>query len=285
MVWQPQKKMVDEKAQLPTEKNKNKFRQKQAEEYPWLSQPRWGGKSVWDWISLLPVPIFTAWITAQVAIHTSNKQIEISTRQNEIFEQREQVQENRNQQALLNEYQKDISRLAEQQLLAKEDGFEVIKTSARAKTLNVLEALDGKRKGKLIQYLADAQLIEVDNPIINLGRANLSDADLKTTSLIRADLSNTLLSDSNFWGANLIEADLSGAILVKANFEKATLEGANFKEADIEGTNFTGARKIAPVQIKSACNWNKATFSDEFKKKLDREADQKVNCDMWNIFE
>lgn len=272
--------MTDKKERSLEGKKNNKSRQKR-EKDSWLLKPRKGGKSLWDWISLLPVPILTAWITTQATIHTSNKQIKISTRQNEILEQREQAQRNINQQALLNEYQKDISKLAEQQQsLTKEEGFKDQKTSARAKTLFTLKVLDGIRRGELIQYLADAQLIRVENPIIDLWRADLSDANLKTTDLRKTNLSQTLLLSSNFWGANLIEADLSRAILVEANFQNASLEGANLSRANLSRANFIEAKKIVPAQIKSACNWNTAKFSDEFKEKLNREPDQKVNCDI-----
>ncbi|MEM8720452.1 MAG: hypothetical protein AAGE84_14305 [Cyanobacteria bacterium P01_G01_bin.39] len=48
------------------------------------------------------------------------------------------------------------------------------RTIARARTLAVLRALNGDRKGELIQFLYATQLIAGDEPIIDLSQADLS---------------------------------------------------------------------------------------------------------------
>ena len=74
----------------------------------------------------------------------------------------------------------------------------------------------------------------------NLGRANLSFADLSGANLGRADLSFADLSGANLGradlsGASLIGADLSGANLVRADLSGASLSGANLSRADLSG--------------------------------------------------
>lgn len=121
------------------------------------------------------------------------------------------------------------------------------RTIARARTLSVLRALDSDRKGELVQFLSAAQLIKRDKPIINLSQAAL-------------------------WRAALWEA----------NLESAYLWGANLEGANLEGANLGGAIGLNPTEIKSACNWEEAKFSEEFKQKLAQEPDQKVDCSYWD---
>lgn len=255
---------------------------------PWLLKPRKGGKTIWDWLELLIVPILIAIAAGIFTLISTSRQIEISRQLNEIHKQRDKDVKNRNQQDLLLEYMDEISGLVEQQLLNLDDNdSKAQKTIATARTISILRALDSDRKGELIQFLSTVQLINADNPVIDLFSANLMNANLKISILRKADLNATLLFGANLWGTNLIEADLSQAILKEASLEKANLEKANLKEANLNQTNlnkanFIGAINIVPKQIKLACNWEKAKFTEEFKKKLAQETDYKVNCSKWN---
>ncbi len=86
---------------------------------------------------------------------------------------------------------------------------------------------------------------------------------------------------------DLGRADLEEANLRGANLRGANLRGANLRGADLRGTelwrlDFWRARELEPKQIKSACNWKQAIFSEEFKQKLAQEPDPKVDCSKWN---
>ena len=103
----------------------------------------------------------------------------------------------------------------------------------------------------------------------NLIRADLRDADLSSASLryahlIRADLRYAYLRSASLWGANLSGADLWGANLIRADLSRAV--------------------NLSNQQIKSACFWEKAIYTNaEFKFNwtepkwiaVDEEANQK----------
>src|SRR5215208_6543491 len=98
-----------------------------------------------------------------------------------------------------------------------------VRTLARARTLTVLGRLDPSRKSAVLQFLAEAQLIqrfEKRLPIITLSDADLRDVEQSFTDLWRADLSFTDLSGANLKG-DLSRADLSGADLSDANLHDA----------------------------------------------------------------
>ncbi len=64
-------------------------------------------------------------------------------------------------------------------------------------------------------------------------RANLRNADLKSTYLRGADLRSADLVCANLIGADLRNADLSGAYLRNANLRNADLSGADLRSADL----------------------------------------------------
>ncbi|MUH00623.1 pentapeptide repeat-containing protein, partial [Scytonema sp. UIC 10036] len=139
----------------------------------------------------------------------------------------------------------------------------------RARTLSVLRRLDrdGERKGSVVRFLIDAELISK----LNLSGANLSGANLSGANLIGADLSDAdlssaylesarlsgailesaylidaILGDANLSGANLRLAILSSASLIGADLESAILSGAiligaNLTDADLSSANLSGA--------------------------------------------
>jgi uncharacterized protein YjbI with pentapeptide repeats len=114
---------------------------------------------------------------------------------------------------------------------------------ARAKTLTILERLDGQRKRTVLQFLQESQLILKEGPVVSLGGADLSaaelsDADLRDAELSDADLSDADLSDARLRGTSLLfatlpDADLSGAILIEADLISARLNDAFLRNADL----------------------------------------------------
>jgi uncharacterized protein YjbI with pentapeptide repeats len=126
-----------------------------------------------------------------------------------------------------------------QLLLAKDlrnsdEGSEV-RTLARASTLTVLGRLDCGRKGRLLRFLYEADLINKDKPVIELTGVDASDADL----------SGALLGGANLRGADLGGAELSGAVLVEADLSCAP-RGYGWMERsrsciDLSGADLGGA--------------------------------------------
>ncbi|MCA2653231.1 pentapeptide repeat-containing protein [Microcystis sp. M061S2] len=110
-----------------------------------------------------------------------------------------------------------------------------------------------------------------------LDGANLNGANLNGANLILANLNRAYLYGANLYGAqlyraNLYRANLYGAILYRANLKGANLKGANLKGANLKGANLIlanlilanlyGAEDLYPEQIKSACFWEKAIYTE-----------------------
>ena len=138
--------------------------------------------------------------------------------------------------------------------------------------------------------------------ILDLSRTNLRGANLNGANLNRANLWEANLNGANLNRANLYRAELKGANLIRANLKGANLDGANLlnranlnrgilttgwlianlDEANLNGANLNGAVGLNPEQIKSACFWERAIYTQakwDKDKKLwvaaDREANQR----------
>ncbi len=164
-----------------------------------LAWTGFGTKTLWDWMQLLIIPAVLAggayWLNE-------------SARQSE-----QAIADDNLREAALQTY---IDRMAE--LLIKENlsDSEVkpkVRAVARARTLTVLRRLDKERKGALLRFLYEADLIQKDKGVIDLRGADLREADLTWAKLSEADLSGVNLGESKLSldGVILREADLSGA--------------------------------------------------------------------------
>jgi uncharacterized protein YjbI with pentapeptide repeats len=88
---------------------------------------------------------------------------------------------------------------------------------ARARTLTVLPRLDSRRKGTVVRFLYEANLIKRERVILDLWEADLSGADLRDADLAGANLHRADLYYANLMGADLREAYLNEAALNYAN--------------------------------------------------------------------
>jgi uncharacterized protein YjbI with pentapeptide repeats len=145
---------------------------------------------------------------------------------------------------------------------------ELTKDLLRTRTLTLLRSLgeDGQRKGSVIHFLNELELISALEPKLELSNVDLTHAELSGTNLTRiklnnANLSNANLSNSDLGNACLNNTNLSGAILTdtiltdtelnhsnlqnadlrNADLKGADLTGADLKGANLEGTDFNGA--------------------------------------------
>lgn len=151
-------------------------------------------------------------------------------------------------QATLNGYFDDLSTLVLQYDLPKSKPDNPIRAIAKARTFTAVRDLDGDRKGTLIRFLAEADLITGPNPVVNLQGADLNGADFPgAASLNRVNLSNLGLSNATLIGAVLHGADLHGSILLGSNLSGAQLTclAASSNNgtvcADLSGTDLSGA--------------------------------------------
>lgn len=196
-------------------------------------------KSFWDWLQLLVVPVALS-IAAYWFNRANNKM------KHQMADKRDDIERTiaaENQQAtLLQDYLERISDL----LLARK--FQDPQTSmeacniARAYTLIVLPRLNAQRKGILLRFLYESQLITSPTKgCILLRNADLSNVDLEHFDLSGANLNSANLDGAKLSGAILSEAQLQGAYLCGADMSGATLRGANLHSADLTNGNLNGA--------------------------------------------
>jgi uncharacterized protein YjbI with pentapeptide repeats len=126
-----------------------------------------------------------------------------------------------------------------------------VRNVARALTLTTLGQLNDTRKGELVRFLQESNLINIKNVIIRLDDADLRGADLHDSqlfsanfyraNLIGANFDNARLDGANFFDANLSSANLRGSIASSACFQNANLSHANLSGANLSGGNIYDA--------------------------------------------
>ncbi|WP_288124670.1 pentapeptide repeat-containing protein [Microcystis sp. LE19-131.1A] len=232
----------------------------------WIANFKWSGfqkKSFWDWLQLLIVPLMLALgaFYLNSAAEFRDNQIAQEQKHQEIL-----TDYFSKMQGLIVETKKSKQTPGSKESNSKERLLLEFRPTAQALTLSVLEQLDGKRKGKVITYLAESQLITVDNnspstePEINLYGANLKGmvlndvdqvetVDKKPLGVVidKADITNSNIKNVKlFEGSQLRESDFSQANLTDVYFTGADMQGAKFIKSqmtnvDLSNTNLTSA--------------------------------------------
>jgi uncharacterized protein YjbI with pentapeptide repeats len=113
---------------------------------------------------------------------------------------------------------------------------------ARARTLTVLPRLDGKRKGIVLQFLYEANLISYSKKDAQpaIGFETTEDAVREEQGII--NLARADLTEGDLEGAFLFNAALSHSDLRCANLKKAELRGADLRYCDLRGADLNDAR-------------------------------------------
>jgi uncharacterized protein YjbI with pentapeptide repeats len=237
---------------------------------PWTLKEVWG-KTVWDWLGLLLVPlvlgigavILTAWFNAQQDARQLRIEAKRAKAERELAEQRAQDEQ-------LQAYLDQMSTL-----LLDDLSNDKVQTLIRARTVTVLSRMDPGRKTQVMQFLDEVDLLQqrVDERVsINPSFINPEAADLRSVasvdestaaiSLEDADLSGADLAEmggppigphshlraADLTEANLTDTNLIGADLTDAKLIGANLKGANLTNANLSGADLTGAN-VAPEQL------------------------------------
>ena len=218
-------------------------------------------KTFWDWLNLVGVFLIPLMIGV-FTIATTIQQSQIATDQQ--------------QAATLKAYLDDITDLMLNHGLRQSKPGDDARIVARAKTLTALRGLDGNRKGALIEFLFEANLISLPDPKVAINKANspiitlhladlknsnlsglfLYGADLHDTHLDNADFSNSILDNDNISITYLVQANFSNTRLVNADLSKSALFGANFSGANLKGA------LVTPEQLAQAKSLTNATLPD-----------------------
>jgi uncharacterized protein YjbI with pentapeptide repeats len=243
-------------------------------------QSRWGfrGKTVWDFLQLLIVPLALVVIGLLFTMLQDARQQQIEDKraeqaqkiENQRAEAERELAEQRAQDEALQAYLNQMSQLMlERKLLEAEEG-DPVHTLAQARTSTVILRLDAEHNQSVTRFLIDSGLAEISKASARLLRGiALPHAKLSGAALTIADLSDADLSGANLRGAGLTLASLSdaylrGADLSNANLDSADLSNANLDSADLSNAFLRNADLSSAVLIRanlSSADLNSADLS------------------------
>jgi hypothetical protein len=255
--------------------------------YGYAAKPGWVGvsnKTVWDYLELLIVPAALAigvawlnWMQSKRATREAQEAQRERTRNEDKQHRRDLlITSQRAQVEALQAYLGHISEMLMDESLDKrlrdvtDSAGNNLRVLARARTLTVLSQLeDGHRKGSVLQFLYEANLITWGHKsrndelavlsagpetgstgVVDLSGADLGHAELNNAFLTQATLGSRYEAPGVYlWHANLRGARLGQALLYRANLSYATLSDAHLAYADLTevtatGSNFSGADLI-----------------------------------------
>jgi uncharacterized protein YjbI with pentapeptide repeats len=190
-------------------------------------------KTFWDWLGLLIIPVLLAvgglWFT-----HRREES------------ERKRQDDRLREEALLGYIDRMAELMLEKGLGGPAKGQpaedDPVRDVARSRTLLVLRRLDGERKGHLLRFLHESELIVRPGGVyIELGGADLAGAILRGADLRGAVLAGAILRGADLAGADLHEANLVGADLRGADLSGADLHEARLHEAVLAGARLAGA--------------------------------------------
>jgi len=204
-------------------------------------------KNLWDWLALIIVPLALAVGAAAIGRAQQNREFRAREFEQMLARQAHQndwiIEKDRQEESIIADYYHSMSGLMLEHNLRSSDQNDDVRYIARAITLAVFRGINATRKGQVLRFLYEADLITLPDPVVNLQDADLSfaeleSADLHNAHLAGADLHEARLSGSNLAGANLIGAnlirvELRRSALGKAILSGAYLSGAHLREADL----------------------------------------------------
>jgi len=217
-------------------------------------------KTLWDWLELLVIPIVLA-ISAAWFSRVERRSEQAIAKQR--IEEERRIADDRAQDTALQAYLEQMAMLLLDKSLRKSEEGSEERDMARAFTLTFLRRLNGERKGVLLRFLYESDLMTKEKSIFSLQLADLSGAYLFVAYLIGADLRGADLIGAYLIGADLRGADLSGAYLSGAYLGEANLSGADLSGADLSEANLSGA-DLSEANLSDAKYSRKTIWPDGF---------------------
>ena len=210
----------------------------------------WGfrGKTFWDWMQLLIVPVMLLLGAMYLETSQSAKQKELENRR---AAEIRRIEDERYVVGILNDYRRVITELVKDNGLLSDAPDTGAIDAAEAITNATLGQLDGPRKGALLQFLFHSKLIghpDHERAVLSLRGSELTNAVLRGGNLSSADLRDV----------NLVDADLTGTLFWGTRFSSDTnLAGANLDSATLKFV-----KDLKCEQLQKAANWA-STIRDE----------------------
>ena len=195
------------------------------------------GKTLWDWLQLLIVPIV-------LALGATLFNRAITHNEQKIADQRyvneQHIALDKQREDLLQVYLDRMSDLLLNGDLLHSNPDAEVRNIARVRTLTVLRQLDNRRKNYVLSFLRETKLVtpEPETNIISFCSADLSRVDFKDVNLSDIDLSKSNLSKADLTGANICKVNLSEANLTGANMSNSNITFSKFNRATLSKANF-----------------------------------------------
>ncbi len=200
---------------------------------PWPKWTGFKGKTLWDLLELLVVPLILA-ITA--FFFRRSERIADRNATEAQLESDRRISQDRTSEKALQSYLDQMTDLLCNQDLASPNRTTQVKAIARTRTLTILDQINYLHKRIVFRFLLEAGMITSTNSIVPLNDANLS---------------RLILSRINAHACNLRGAYLRGAIFTNVDIEKSKMKGADLTNAtlvlvgmrgvELEGANLIGA--------------------------------------------
>lgn len=192
------------------------------------------GKTLWDAIQLLALPLLIAFATILFNLN-SQKSDETRAAVQRIHEQ------DNLRIGLVQSYYDDMTSLVLDRGLTNSTPGSPVRQIARSKTLAAMYDLGQDRKGAALLFLYELNLIHGDEPIVPLNGVSFHSMRLPRANLHSANLSRANLHSALLFGTNLKLASLENAVLQSAHLEEANLQGANLSNANLFRSHLSGA--------------------------------------------
>ncbi|MEM8862028.1 MAG: pentapeptide repeat-containing protein [Chloroflexota bacterium] len=200
------------------------------------------GKTLWDWLELLIIPIAIA------SFSWFQNEAENSKRRDQ-YEEAKRAEIDRKRQEIFENYLTKINKLSRQEE-GKRTQSDLL--DARIQTITTINQLDAMRNRLILKYLREYELLQVsdtDSQKISLENADFSFAELDgvnfdTIYLRESIFDNASLNGATFNNCRLMGAKFNDAQLIKAHFNDARLDSAKFIRANLTGAYFVFADLI-----------------------------------------
>lgn len=180
--------------------------------------------------------------------------------------QEKEIARDNQQHQILSDYLKQMTTLLIDRGLRSSVPKAEVRSVARAITLNAARQLDGERKGQMLKFLYEGDLLGgcpfmlnvapaaqcQAASIVDLGDVKLEETkldppmplpgvDLKSAFLSKAELPKIDLTGAKMDGVDLVDANLTGALLNGAQMSRARLQRTNLTAVNLTSATLTGA--------------------------------------------
>jgi hypothetical protein len=204
----------------------------------WASGTGFTGKTLWDWLDLLIVPVALGvgafWLERSERVsdrRIAKERFELEQKlTDQRIESEQDLARDRQRDAALEAYYDKMTALLLDPVhpLRSSRPDDEVRVVARSRTLATLRRLDYVRKGMLVSFLVEAQLAGRDPDHKPFDYRKLTDLPAPVIDLSMADLSEMVLQDIHLSGARLSSSNLKAAYLNGADLKARTWSKPNW---------------------------------------------------------